>query len=132
MTWNLASIGTVVSEENIFENVDGRTTHALLYYKLTYEPKSSGELKIRFRLFFISKSYTKFLAIIGLVVQRVICTSTQKPLAREPRSYFGMVCVFSIIRRMDDIRFYVILIVLQLDQWEGDNERLHAMVWLDR
>ena len=44
-------IGPVVSEEKMFENVDngrrtddGRTTDAWLYYKLTYEPKGSGEL----------------------------------------------------------------------------------------
>ena len=48
----MASIGPVVSEEKMFENVDGRTTDddgrttdAWLYYKLTYEPKGSGELK---------------------------------------------------------------------------------------
>ena len=49
-TWNLASIGQVVSEE-MFENVDNthtyiRTTEAYLSYKLTTEPKGSGELKI--------------------------------------------------------------------------------------
>ena len=51
-TWNLASIGPVVSEEKMFEIVDthiythtyARTTEAYLYYKLTYEPKGSGEL----------------------------------------------------------------------------------------
>ena len=49
--WNLASIGPVVSEEKMFENVDIqhththiRTTEAYLYYKLTNEPKGSGEL----------------------------------------------------------------------------------------
>ena len=47
----MASIGPVVSEENMFENVDGeaddgRTDDAcLLCYKLTYEPKGSGDLK---------------------------------------------------------------------------------------
>ena len=52
-TWNLASIGPVVSEEKMFENVDNnidtyrRTTEAYLYCKLTYEPKGSGELKIQ-------------------------------------------------------------------------------------
>ena len=41
----------MVSGEKKFENVedgrtdDGRKTDALLYYKLTYEPKGSGELK---------------------------------------------------------------------------------------
>ena len=28
----------MASEEKLFENVDGRTTDAWLYYKLTYEP----------------------------------------------------------------------------------------------
>ena len=51
---NLASIGPMVSEEKMFENVDihtyihtyihTRTTQAYLCYKLTYEPKGSGEL----------------------------------------------------------------------------------------
>ena len=40
--------GPVVSEEKIFENVDINkyihTTEAYLYYKLTNEPKGSGEL----------------------------------------------------------------------------------------
>ena len=46
-TWNLASIGPVVSEEKMFEKVDThtythtRTTDAYLYYKLTCEPKGS-------------------------------------------------------------------------------------------
>ena len=31
-------IGFTASEEKSFENVDGRTTDACLYYKLTYEP----------------------------------------------------------------------------------------------
>ena len=48
---SLASIGPVVSEEKMFENVDNihtyiRTTEAYLNYKLTYEPKGSGELKL--------------------------------------------------------------------------------------
>ena len=38
-TWNLASIGQVVSKEKMFENVDARTytgtTEAYPYYKLT-------------------------------------------------------------------------------------------------
>ena len=51
--WNLASIGPVVSEEKMFENVDIHTIHiwtteAYLYYKLTNEPKGSGELKKSF------------------------------------------------------------------------------------
>ena len=43
------SIGPVVSEEKTFKNVDIhthiRTTEAYVYYKLTNEPKGSGELK---------------------------------------------------------------------------------------
>ena len=45
-TWNLASIGPAVLEKKIFEN-GGQPTEdggACLYYKLTYEPKGSGEL----------------------------------------------------------------------------------------
>ena len=39
--WNLASTGPVVSEEKIFENVDGQwTTEACLYFKLTNEPSA--------------------------------------------------------------------------------------------
>ena len=35
-TWNLSSIGSVVSEEKMFENVDNTHTYeAYLYYKLT-------------------------------------------------------------------------------------------------
>ena len=30
----------MASEEKSFENVDGRTTDACLYYKLTYEPSA--------------------------------------------------------------------------------------------
>ena len=47
--WNFASIGPVVKEENMFENVDThtntyiQTTEAYLY-KLTNEPKGSSEL----------------------------------------------------------------------------------------
>ena len=48
--YTLASICPVVSEE-IFENVDTTHTHirmteAYIYYKLTNEPKGSGELKM--------------------------------------------------------------------------------------
>ena len=58
--WNLASIGPAVLEKKIFENggrTDGRRTTtdangrqrtddgACLYYKLTTEPKGSGEVK---------------------------------------------------------------------------------------
>ena len=50
--WNLALIGPTVLEKKIFEN-DGWTTDRQrtdggpwLYYKLTNEPKGSGELKI--------------------------------------------------------------------------------------
>ena len=43
-TWNLASTGPAVLVKKIFEN-DGRTDDgACLYYKLTNEPKGSGEL----------------------------------------------------------------------------------------
>ena len=47
--WKLASIGPVVSEEKMFENVDThtyyththlRTIEACLYYKLTNEPSA--------------------------------------------------------------------------------------------
>ena len=51
--WNLSLIGPVVSEEKMFENVDGRTdrrtdgrtddgrtTEWLVYYKLTHEPSA--------------------------------------------------------------------------------------------
>ena len=44
--WNLASIGSVVSEEKMFENVDihtythMRTAEAYLFYKLTTEPSA--------------------------------------------------------------------------------------------
>ena len=45
-TWNLASIGPAVLEKKIFENGEQRTDDgACLYYKLTNEPKGSGELK---------------------------------------------------------------------------------------
>ena len=41
--WNMERIGFTATEEKSFENVDGqtidgRTTDACLYYKLTYEP----------------------------------------------------------------------------------------------
>ena len=44
--WNLALIGQAVLEKKIFEN-GGRQTDdgPWLYYKLTNEPKGSGELK---------------------------------------------------------------------------------------
>ena len=43
--WNLASIGSVVSEEKMFENVDNihtyiQTTEAYLYYNLTISLKA--------------------------------------------------------------------------------------------
>ena len=42
-TWNLASIGPMIAEEKMFENVDvRRTAEACLYYKLISEPKGSG------------------------------------------------------------------------------------------
>ena len=52
--WNLALIGPVVLEKKIFENGGRRTDDdgqwrmddgPWLYYKLTNEPKGSGELK---------------------------------------------------------------------------------------
>ena len=48
--WNFASIGPVVSEEKMFENVDIyiHTTEAYLYYGLTNEHKGTGELKIAY------------------------------------------------------------------------------------
>ena len=43
--WNLALTGPAVLEKKIFEN-GGRTDNGpWLYYKLTNEPKGSGELK---------------------------------------------------------------------------------------
>ena len=58
-TWNVVSIGSVVSEEKMFENVQNthayiRTTEAYLSYKLTTEPLGSGELKMAL----FSNSYT--------------------------------------------------------------------------
>ena len=48
-TWNLDLTGQVVLEKKIFENGGwtdgGRTDGPWLYYKLTNEPKGSGELK---------------------------------------------------------------------------------------
>ena len=38
--WNMERIGFTASEEKSFENVDGWTTDACLYYKLTYEPSA--------------------------------------------------------------------------------------------
>ena len=43
-TWNLASIGPAVLEKKIFENCGRTDDGACLYYKLTNEPKGSGEL----------------------------------------------------------------------------------------
>ena len=53
--WNLALIGPAVLEKKIFENggrmMDGQRMDngPWLYYKLTNEPKGSGELKINFQ-----------------------------------------------------------------------------------
>ena len=48
-TWNLILIGKVVSEEKMFKECRRRTDNgAILYYKLTYEPKGSGELIMHF------------------------------------------------------------------------------------
>ena len=44
--WNFALIGQAVLEKKIFENGGWRTDDGpWLYYKLTNEPKDSGELK---------------------------------------------------------------------------------------
>ena len=51
---NMERIGLTVSEEMSFENVDGRTQDACIYYKLTYEP---GELKMDNFQYFSIKSY---------------------------------------------------------------------------
>ena len=52
----LASIGPVVSEENMLEYVDNNNIltylEAYLYYQITYEPKGLGELKTIFFFFF--------------------------------------------------------------------------------
>ena len=46
--WNLALIGLAVLEKKIFETGGRRTDdRPWLYYKLTNEPKGSGELKIQ-------------------------------------------------------------------------------------
>ena len=59
LTFNIhigsCNINQVVSEEQMFENVDNIhtyewTTEAYLYYKLTNEPKGSGELKKKFEM----------------------------------------------------------------------------------
>ena len=42
--WNLALIGPAVLEKKIFENGGRTDDRACLYYKLTNEPKDSGEL----------------------------------------------------------------------------------------
>ena len=57
---NLALIGPAVSEEKMFEEC-GRATNdrACLYYKLTHEPKDSGELKINEGLFTNAAVYIK-------------------------------------------------------------------------
>ena len=50
--WNLALISQVVSEEKMFEKCGRRTDgEACLYYKLTYEPRGSGELKMNMSSF---------------------------------------------------------------------------------
>ena len=48
--WNLALIGPAVLEKKIFENggrMDNGRTMDYCYYKLTNEPKGSGELKLQ-------------------------------------------------------------------------------------
>ena len=62
---HLASIVSVVSEEKMFENVNNihtRTTQTYLYYKLTNEPKGSGELKMKLvrSISLFSLSYIRF------------------------------------------------------------------------
>ena len=84
-TWNLASIGPVVSEE-MFENVDThtythihtypRTTEAYLHYKLTYEPKGSGELK-SVQIFIFPFSCEKKLVSHLSVKPQQMCSSPQ-------------------------------------------------------
>ena len=44
-TWNLASIGQVVSEEKMFENIDTHTYIRTTEAYRSYKPKGSGELK---------------------------------------------------------------------------------------
>ena len=43
--WNLTLIGPTVLEKKIFENGGRMDDRPWLYYKLTNEPKGSGELK---------------------------------------------------------------------------------------
>ena len=45
--WNLTLIGQTFSEEKMFKECERRRmdNRACLYYKFTYEPKGSGELK---------------------------------------------------------------------------------------
>ena len=51
-TWNLTSINFMGSEEMSFENVDRRrTTDALLYCKLTYEPSAQVSYKLEWNNF---------------------------------------------------------------------------------
>ena len=86
--WNLALIGPLVLEE-MFENVDIythiRTTEAYLYYKLTNEPKGSGELTITIlhhmgsslsaRLFHEKKENYSYATILLLAMGRTIAMS---------------------------------------------------------
>ena len=65
--WNLALIGQAVLERKIFENggrqTDGPRTDdgPWLYYKLTNEPKGSGELKMRHII-----SYNNIIWVFGV------------------------------------------------------------------
>ena len=58
--WNLTLIGQAVSEEKKFKECGRgwRTDNgACLYYKLNYEPKGSGELKIPIKNIFAHKIF---------------------------------------------------------------------------
>ena len=72
--WNLTLIGQAVSEEKMFKECGRRRTDngAYLYYKLTHEPKGSGELKIIFR----RKSFLKAI-FIQIIVRMVTRWSTR-------------------------------------------------------
>ena len=52
--WNLASTGPVVSEKKMFKECEQwqqTDNGAYLYYKLTYEPTGSGDLKMGCKIF---------------------------------------------------------------------------------
>ena len=70
-TWNFALIGQAVLEKKIFENGGRRMTDTgrrtddgpWLYYKLTNDPKGSGELK----------SYPFLSDISGTILFKILC-----------------------------------------------------------